>query len=60
MAFVTSTVVEKSESSSPFNLFGGEGGEAQKGEDTGSGIVIDGNGTILTNYHVIENAVKVR
>jgi S1-C subfamily serine protease len=59
VAFVTSTVVEKSESSSPFNLFGGEGGESQKGEDTGSGIVINGNGTILTNYHVIENAVKV-
>ena len=25
----------------------------------GSGIVIDSNGTILTNYHVIENAIKV-
>ena len=64
VAFVTSTVVEKTESS-PFNLFGGGSGEdgsgeAQKqGEDTGSGIVIDSNGTILTNYHVIENAVKV-
>ena len=56
MAFVTSTVVQKSES--PFNLFGGEGRSAQ-GEDTGSGIVINGNGTILTNYHVVENAVKV-
>jgi S1-C subfamily serine protease len=60
VAFVTSTVVEKSETSSPFNLFGGEGGETEKGKDTGSGIVIDGNGTILTNYHVIENAVKVQ
>jgi S1-C subfamily serine protease len=60
VAFVTSTVVQKGESS-PFNLFGGEGGETQrKGEDTGSGIVIDANGTILTNYHVIENAVKVQ
>ncbi len=56
VAFVTSTVVEKSESS--LNLFGG--GEAEKqGEDTGSGIVIDANGTILTNYHVVENAIKV-
>ncbi len=59
VAFVTSTVVEKGESSSPFNLFG-EGGEAQRGEATGSGIVINANGTILTNYHVIENAVKVQ
>jgi S1-C subfamily serine protease len=56
VAFVTSTVVQKSES--PFNLFGG--GETQRqGEATGAGIVIDGNGTILTNWHVVENAVKV-
>jgi S1-C subfamily serine protease len=54
VAFVTSTIVQKSES--PF-LFGGE--SQRQGTATGSGIVIDGNGTILTNYHVIENAVKV-
>jgi S1-C subfamily serine protease len=53
VAFVTSTIVQKSES--PF-LFG----ESQReGTATGSGIVIDRNGTILTNYHVVENAVKV-
>ena len=56
VAFVTSTIVQKRES--PFNLFGG--GEAQRqGQATGSGIVIDSNGTILTNYHVVENAIKV-
>ena len=55
VAFVTSTIVQKSES--PFNLFGGE--SQRQGEATGSGIVISANGTILTNYHVIENAVKV-
>jgi S1-C subfamily serine protease len=56
VVFVTSTIVQKSES--PFNLFGG--GETQRqGQATGSGIVIDKNGTILTNYHVVENAVKV-
>jgi len=58
VAFVTSTVVQKSESS--LNLFGGGGEEAtRQGQDTGSGIVIDSNGTILTNYHVVENAIKV-
>ena len=56
VAFVTSTVVQKSES--PFNLFGGSETQRQ-GVDTGSGIVIDSNGTILTNYHVVENAIKV-
>jgi S1-C subfamily serine protease len=56
VVFVTSTVVQKTES--PFNLFG-EGGAQRQGQATGSGIVIDGNGTILTNYHVIENAIKV-
>jgi S1-C subfamily serine protease len=53
VAFVTSTVVQKSES--PF-LFG----ESQReGTATGSGIVVNSGGTILTNYHVVENAVKV-
>jgi S1-C subfamily serine protease len=56
VVFVTSTIVQKTES--PFNLFGG--GETQRrGQATGSGIVIDSNGTILTNWHVVENAVKV-
>jgi S1-C subfamily serine protease len=55
VAFVTSTVVQKSES--PFNLFGQE--SQRQGQATGSGIVIDANGTILTNYHVVENAIKV-
>jgi S1-C subfamily serine protease len=58
VVFVTSTVVQKTES--PFGLFGGGEGEAQRqGQATGSGIVIDSAGTILTNYHVVENAVKV-
>ncbi len=55
VAFVTSTVVQRGES--PFGLFGGE--SQRQGVATGSGIVIDGNGTILTNYHVVENAIKV-
>jgi S1-C subfamily serine protease len=56
VAFVTSTIVQKSES--PFGLFGG-GETQQQGKATGSGITIDNNGTILTNWHVVENAVKV-
>jgi S1-C subfamily serine protease len=56
VVFVTSTIVQKTES--PFDLFGG-GETSQKGEATGSGIVINTNGTILTNWHVVENAVKV-
>jgi S1-C subfamily serine protease len=57
VVLVTSTVVQKSES--PFGLLGG--GETQRqGKATGSGIVIDSSGTILTNYHVVENAVKVQ
>jgi S1-C subfamily serine protease len=56
VVYVTSTVVQRSES--PFGLFGG--GEVQRqGVATGSGIVIDRNGTILTNWHVVENAIKV-
>ncbi len=55
VVFVTSTIVKQSES--PF-LFGGES-QQQQGTATGSGIVVSGNGTILTNWHVVENAVKV-
>ncbi len=50
---VTSTIVRQSES--PF----GFGETAQQGIATGSGFVIDANGTILTNWHVVENASKV-
>jgi putative serine protease PepD len=54
VAFVTSTIVRETES--PFGLKG----ESQQGQATGSGFVIDsGNGTILTNYHVVANAVKI-
>ena len=56
VVFVSSTIVKKSES--PFELFRGES-QQQQGTATGSGFVIDGNGTILTNYHVVENATKV-
>lgn len=34
-------------------------GETQEGKGNGSGSVIDANGNILTNYHVIEGAQKV-
>jgi S1-C subfamily serine protease len=53
VAYVTSTIVRQTES--PFGL----GGESQQGKATGSGFVINSDGTILTNYHVVESAVKV-
>lgn len=55
VAYVTSTIVRQQES--PFNLFGES--SRQEGTATGSGIVISRDGTILTNWHVVENAVKV-
>ncbi|HEY8303637.1 MAG TPA: trypsin-like peptidase domain-containing protein [Solirubrobacteraceae bacterium] len=54
VAFVTSTIVRQTES--PFSF--GES-QTQQGTATGSGFVINKDGTILTNYHVVENAVKV-
>jgi S1-C subfamily serine protease len=56
VVFITSTIVQKGES--PFGLFG-EGETQRRGAATGSGIVIDANGTILTNWHVVQNAIKV-
>ena len=55
VVFVTSTIVKQSES--PF-LFGGES-QQQQGTASGSGIIVSASGTILTNWHVVENAVKV-
>ena len=56
VVYIRSTVV--AQSSSPFNLFG-SGSSSQSSIDSGSGIVIDHNGTILTNWHVIQGAVNV-
>jgi S1-C subfamily serine protease len=55
VAYITSTIVRQTES--PFGFGGGEG--QQQGTATGSGFVINSDGTILTNYHVVESAVKV-
>ena len=55
VVFVSSTGVSETPSVSEFHR--GEGGG--HGTSTGSGCEIDGDGTILTNWHVVENAVKV-
>src|SRR3954447_5126546 len=54
VVFIRSSIVQRTDS--PFNF--GLPSE-QRGEATGSGFVIDRNGDILTNAHVIDGAVKV-
>jgi S1-C subfamily serine protease len=56
VVFVISTIVQQ-QTQSPFDFGGGE--TQRQGQASGSGIVIDAKGTILTNWHVVENAVKV-
>jgi len=56
VVFIKADVVQKSQGSSPFG-FGLP--QDKQGSATGSGFVIDDAGTILTNAHVIEGAVKV-
>jgi S1-C subfamily serine protease len=53
VVYVTSNIVKQAES--PF----GFGETEQQGVATGSGFVINSKGIILTNWHVVENAVKV-
>src|SRR3954447_5628429 len=53
VVFVRAQVVQRTQS--PFDMAPTE----QRGEATGSGFVIDRNGDILTNAHVIDGAVKV-
>lgn len=48
VAFITSTSYQQ-------DYFGG----VQEGQGSGSGSIIDNQGHILTNYHVIENAQKL-
>ncbi len=55
VVFVNATGVTAPRSTS--ELLKGEGGE--QGTATGSGFEIDSDGTILTNWHVVENAAKV-
>ena len=53
VVFVAAKVVE--DASSPFDVFGAREASTQ----TGSGFVVRANGTILTNAHVIDGAVKI-
>jgi S1-C subfamily serine protease len=55
VVFVSST--DGSDVPSGSEMASGEGG--QQGTTTGSGFEIDGAGTVLTNWHVVEGAAKV-
>jgi S1-C subfamily serine protease len=55
VVLVQAAVRQTSQSTSPFGL-----PQEQDGESTGSGFVIDAQGTILTNEHVVDGATKVR
>jgi S1-C subfamily serine protease len=60
VAFIESAVEpQETESAEPFNPFGEPEPEGEGGSSTGSGFVIDDEGHILTNNHVIEGASKV-
>jgi S1-C subfamily serine protease len=64
VVYIRSTL-QQQQQSNPFNLFGGGSGSGSGGSSSqatqasGSGIVVDKNGTILTNWHVVQGATKV-
>jgi S1-C subfamily serine protease len=53
VAFIRAQIVQQTQS--PFDL----GPQTQQGTATGSGFVIDKDGNILTNAHVVEGAQKI-
>src|ERR671933_71411 len=53
VVFIRAEIVERVQS--PFDLFP----QRQRGEATGSGFVIDTDGHILTNAHVVQGASKI-
>jgi S1-C subfamily serine protease len=58
VAFVESQIAPEESEANPLDPFGEE--ESQGGGTaTGSGFVVDGEGHILTNNHVVENADKI-
>jgi S1-C subfamily serine protease len=52
VVFITADVVDPAQT--PFDF-----GPPQQGQSTGTGFVIDDDGNILTNAHVVENATNV-
>jgi S1-C subfamily serine protease len=53
VVFITAEVVQRTQS--PFDVYPTE----QRGESTGTGFVINRDGEIVTNHHVVENARAV-
>ncbi len=53
VVYITSTIVQKTQDAFGFQ-------EDQSGQATGSGFVIDNNGLILTNFHVVDGASDIK
>jgi S1-C subfamily serine protease len=59
VAFIESTLAPEEGSGSPLSPFGEEEESSGGGIATGSGFLIDNEGHIVTNNHVVEGATKV-
>jgi S1-C subfamily serine protease len=60
VAFIEAEIAGSEASPSPFSPFGEPQPEPESGTATGSGFVIDGEGHMLTNNHVVEGAQRIQ
>jgi len=60
VVYIESKGVQRNMPNDPFHFFFRDQGEPRPQTGAGSGVIVSGEGHIITNYHVIENADEIQ